>query len=387
MELQLRGADSEAVTHLQRAVDLDSTFTWSRLQLAQGFLNLWEEPRADSIAVELNRKRDRLTPLQRHWLDWLLSLSREDPLSAYRAMRAAADLAPERFSLGVAGSALRVNRPGEAATVLERLDPDSPFNRETEYWGLLTRAYHALGDRRRELLTARAARARYPDRIDVIEFALPALAAEGREREVRALLDTALAFPRPKVDVSSVIADMPGLGLWPGRLMIAAAEEFRAHGFTVGADENFRRAIDWYRSQSQTAETAEMYRFELARALYLARDWSGAEEIFRSLAAADTNNFVYDGFLGTIAARRGDSTTARRILAKFDGVRPQVVRPHAFAGYWQSKISAVLGDEARAMKWLAEAAGPQGRSEMHTDFDFESMWNSRAFLEFVRPKG
>jgi hypothetical protein len=39
------------------------------------------------------------------------------------------------------------------------------------------------------------------------------------------------------------------------------------------------------------------------------------------------------------------------------------------------------------MTTLAETFGPQGRSGAHADFDFERMWKSRAFREFVRPKG
>jgi DNA-binding SARP family transcriptional activator/TolB-like protein len=386
VELQLRGADSDAMSHLRRALDLDSTFSLGELQLAQAHLNNFEEAIADSIAAGLNRKRERLTPLQRHWLDWMLAHGAEDPLSGYRAISAAAALAPERFLPVLAWSAFRVNRPGEAARILEQLGPDSPYNSGTEYWGLLSRSYHALGEHKRELATARAARERYADRIDIIGFELAALAAAGRVGELRALLDTVLAFPRPKVGVSSVIADMPGHGHWPGRLMVPAAAELRTHGYAEAADEVLSRAIEWYRSQSTTGEMAKAHRFELARALYQSRDWSAAEEMFRSLAAADTTDFVSTGFLGTIAARKGDSTTARRILAKFDTLRPTLSRPNAIAGYWQAKISALLGDHAGAMKRLSDAFGPQGRPG-HSDFDFEALWRSRAFRDFKRLKG
>ena len=87
--------------------------------------------------------------------------------------------------------------------------------------------------------------------------------------------------------------------------------------------------------------------------------------MFLELSAADTSIFVYSGFLGTIAARLGDSTTARRIHARFDSLRPTLSRPHAMAGYWQSKISGVLGDTVGAMRSLIETYGPQGRSGMH----------------------
>ena len=174
----------------------------------------------------------------------------------------------------------------------------------------------------------------------------------------------------------------------PGRLMVPTAMELRAHGFSTEADEILRRAIAWYETQTPTAAALETHRKELAKALYLARDWSAAEAVYRSLVAADTtDNFVYTGFLGTIAARQGDSTTARRVLARFDTLRPTFARPNAFAGYWQSKIRMLLGDEAGAMQKLSETYGPQGRNGVHNDFDFESIWRSRQYREFLRPKG
>jgi tetratricopeptide (TPR) repeat protein len=270
--------------------------------------------------------------------------------------------------------------------VLDRA-ADGWLKNDVEYWDLLTFSYHAVNDRTRELATARAARRRFPDRIDVIAFELSALAAEGRVSEVRALLDSAQAFPRAKLGVSGVIADMPGLGLWPARLMISAATEFRAHGFSAEAKETFQRAIDWYETQQPADLPESSYRFELARAYYHAGNLASAQAMFRSLFEADPNAFVYSGFLGTIAARSGDSTTARRIHARFDSLRPTLSRPHAIAGYWQSKISAVLGDTAGAMRSLNEAFGPQGRPGIHGEFDYERIAKSRMFREFVRPKG
>src|SRR6187401_1380865 len=62
------------------------------------------------------------------------------------------------------------------------------------------------------------------------------------------------------------------------------------------------------------------------------------------------------------------STRAFSVLSQHGATLP---RPHAMAGYWQSKISALLGDEEGAMMLLAETFGPQGRSGMHADVDFE----------------
>jgi tetratricopeptide (TPR) repeat protein len=220
----------------------------------------------------------------------MISWKKEDPVGGYQAPESSAELAPDRFLFNVAQWAMQLNRPGEARKMLARLGPDSPYNNNADYWGLLTQAYHALGDHKQELAASREARTRYPDRIDMLSFEVSALAANGQVGAVSALIDTALVFPQPKTEVPGVVVDMPGAGLWPGRLMVTAAREFRAHGFDEAAEENLKRAIKWYTTQPPPHGSVETHRLELARVLYLARDWSAAEAMFRSLAAADPHN-------------------------------------------------------------------------------------------------
>jgi predicted Zn-dependent protease len=170
--------------------------------------------------------------------------------------------------------------------------------------------------------------------------------------------------------------------------MVVAARELRVHGHEDVAMEMVARALAWYRAQPEDGTRKDNRQFEIAEALYLSRDWSGAQKAFRALAEADTSNFILKGYLGTIAARLGDSVTARRTIAAFDMLRSTLPRPHAEAGYWQGKIAAILGDEERAIAWWKDSMGAQGRSGgVHTDFDFERMWHTKAFREFVRPKG
>jgi tetratricopeptide (TPR) repeat protein/TolB-like protein len=386
VDLQLRGADREALEHLRRAVALDSTFTWARLQLAQAHHALFEAIAADSIALALNARREQLRPLQRHWLDWMLALRAEDKLGAYGAISDAAAVAPEVFLFTQADWAFRLNRPREAASLLERLGPDGPFGREVAYWRELSKYYHALGDQHRELNAARQARRRYPDRIDALSSVLAALASRGKVREVNALLDSALAFPRPKPESQGAVVEMWGGGFWPGRLMITAATEFRAHGFESAADETFRRAIAWYGTLEQADVPAETHRFEHARALYLTGQWSRAKEKFEALATADPHNIILDGFLGAIAARVGDTVTARGVLSKFEQERRNLERPHAIAGYWIARINGVLGDDAAAMRGLRECFGPQGHPGVVHEIDLVTLRGSREFREFIRPK-
>jgi len=386
-ELQSRGFDQDAVPHLRRAVALDTTFTWARLQLASAYYNLFEQAAADSIADALNGDRESLNPLQRLWLTWMLTVRTEDKLAGYRAMRAAAELAPERFLFNVAQRAMALNRPHEAIDVLERLGPDSPHaGGPGAYWSLLARSYHAVGDAQRELRVARAARHSNIEPMIALSLQVRALASLGRTTDVQALLDTALTLPMEHGPTPLQL--MVGIARVssPGQLMVSAAKELRAHGHEDDAQTVLARALDWYRAQSVHGVTSEARRFEIASALYLARDWAAADTAFQALAAADTANVIYLGFLGTIAARRNDEATARRIIAKFDSLRPSLPQPRAIAGYWQAKISSILGDERDALLLMSEV-WPQGDSGPHMDFDHERMWSSEEFRRFIRPRG
>jgi DNA-binding SARP family transcriptional activator len=386
VELQARGAHADALEPLRRAIALDSTFVVAQLQLAVAHANTYDNA-ADSIAQALLRKRSSLMPLQRHWLDWLLSLGAEDPVAGYRALQAAAELAPRHFLASLAEWAMKLNRPDEARQLLLQLGIDDTQDLGTEYWKLLTRTYHALGDGTSELAAARRARARYPDRMELLELELIALAAQGRVGEVKAVLDTALSFPQAKTGVPSVVIHMPGLGIWPGRLMVATGIELRAHGHEQPAQDMFDRALAWYQTLDPPDENRQTIRREVATALYSARRWAAAESAFRELLESDPSNYAFLGFTGVLAARQGDVQSAERVITLLDAMRPSLPRPHAIAGYWQAKISAVLGDRDRAMRGLTECFGPQGRSGMHTDFDFEGMSSVPAFKAFIRPKG
>jgi len=373
VELQLRGKARSAVEHLHRAYELDTTFTWARMQEVTAHMNLFESAEADSIANALSLVRERLRPVQRHWLDWMLAIKKGDTPNALRAMREAARLAPDRFLYSVANDASSLNQHREVIAVLEELGPESPYTGPTMgYWYHLTGAHHALGNHRREEATARLARKYLGNRVSALSFQASALAALGQTRELRALIDTLLMLPED--DQMS-----------PGELMVMAAEELRAHGEAAGATEVIARAVAWYRTVVR-ANSAD-HKFELGRALYVSRNWDAADSVFRSLAVANPEDAIILGFLGAIAARRGDRAAAEEVVARLEMMRPTMSRPNEVASYWQGKIAVLLGDDARAMQRMREVCGPQGRAGMHVDFDFERIWKSKVFREFVRPKG
>src|SRR5262249_13781914 len=128
VELQRLYDQTKAVKHYRRAIEIDTSFAWARLELAMALKDLFQNEAADSIADVLNQTRDKSTPLLCHWLDWMQAMRAEDYVRAYRVMQRAAALAPERFRFSVAEAAVRINRPNEAIAALDSLGTNSPYN-------------------------------------------------------------------------------------------------------------------------------------------------------------------------------------------------------------------------------------------------------------------
>jgi hypothetical protein len=77
MELRLSNRPTEALPHFERASAVDTTFTWALLEAATTHMTAGDRGGADSIVALMQRMHDRLTPVERHWLDWMDALKDE----------------------------------------------------------------------------------------------------------------------------------------------------------------------------------------------------------------------------------------------------------------------------------------------------------------------
>jgi hypothetical protein len=288
-------------------------------------------------------------------------------------MQAANKLAPGAFTYSAANSARFLYRPRESVTLLEDISPDSPCNNVTTQRFMLAESYHQLRDHVRELEVARLAR-QHADGLETLRLELRARVALRQTSAVTALLDTALSYPRTENES-------------PGRLMLLASEEFRAHGALEASTVVLDRAITWYRSRPADEVTLETDLFPLAEALYVAGGWDEADSLFRRIAAEEPRHWSeVQGFLGASAVRRGDHAGAQRILATLDHLRRSGERPVSEVFYAEARIKTLLGDREGAVSLLRDWIGGQG-FDLHTAIDFESLRDYPPFREFVRPKG
>ena len=362
-----------AIGHFERAAEIDSMFMPARLRIAVAYGNQGQYARADSICRLINRHRERLSPYMRIYLDWYRANLRGNNAEAYRFAREAGEMAPNDWVVNyiIGLEAIKVNRPGETVEVYSRIDY-VPTNHVVGSWriGYLCEAHHMMGDYERELLESRRGQEYYPDLLSLRVDEVRALSALGRIEEVKKVIDECLSISSSSSSWS------------PGTVMRTAAAELRAHSHKEEAKAIAERAVSWYQSRG----TGD-YRYSLARSLYLTERWQEAETIFEALSAEEPDNIDYIGFLGTLAARRGNRERALQISEELK----RIERPYLFGNhtYWRACIAALLGEREQAVALLRESLAQGGNygAYLHNDVDLEPLRDYRPFQELIRPKG
>jgi len=352
----------EALPYFYRAVELDSAFLAPRFYLFMAHANLGELALADSHARVLESRRMRLSQLQRDMLDWLTARRRGDQMAALVAAR-------RRGGVNAGVQAVVVNRPHEAVRVLKAIDLEPYFFP----WLALMEAYHLLGDYRSELDEARRGREAYPSRLRMVDSELRALAALGRIAELRRRLEEAALLPGEDQ-------------LTVGEVMTNVVAELRTHGHREAAVEVAGRALAWWQLRPPEEAALPASQLGLAVALYQAERWEEATSILRRLSEEAAGPLDVDGYLGTLAARRGDRTAALAISNRLEGRTARDL----FAGYLyrQARIAAQLGDRDRAISLLREALarGMPFGVWFHRDIDLEPLHGFPPFEEFLKPR-
>jgi TolB-like protein len=364
------------LAHLQRAHALDTAYVRPVLLMANTYANMGRWDAADSLLRQLQRAPDRLTPFEAATADVLRTWVASDLRAAYAAARRAAALEPGgAMTMQVALEAIRLNRPGEALTVLRTLDPDRGVVRDAPfYWTYLADAHHALARHDDELAAVRAARARFPQHDGyLLLFEARALAALGRPAEALVQVDARLALP-------------PGRGFGLPTQLLHTSAELARHGHPDAARATAARLLAWMDARGPGAFDAR--RWELFRArtlLALGRDREAAARL-AALVAADSTVDDPLFYLGVAAARLGDRTTAARMSARLAALPG---RDSMYFDYARAAIAAQLGDRAAALALLRQAfvrglAVANGR--LHADPPFDPLRGDPAFEALVRPK-
>jgi serine/threonine protein kinase/tetratricopeptide (TPR) repeat protein len=366
----------QAIEHFSRAVALDPGFAQPRLMSVWAYINLGEYAKADALIQEVDELSDKLVPYDSYTLEKNKAWVRGDYYGMYRAQAQIVQLAPsilyEKNDLGEI--AVWINRPQEAVDLLLQVDPEGPgLKGWFPYWNFLTMAHHMLGDHKQELKAAQRGRRQYPDQLWTLIFEIRALAALGKIKEVNERLDECLNFPLERFPDPHVV-------------MYWARGTLRAHGYKEASFQVNDRAIKWLKNRPKEEAETERHHGRLATALSFAEKWEEAQVQCEEFQKEYPDNIISLGFLGALAARRGDRDEALRIAGLLENEkRPYLFGLHTF---WRARIAALLGEKERAVRLLREAHA-QGVKffNFHHDMDLEPLHDYPPFEEFMKPKG
>jgi len=381
----------EEIAQYRRAYELDPDFAFARIMAVWTNININDVNGAGHELSVLEEQLDRLTVyeqvyvrFQRSFLEWGFS---DSVIALRRMMELAPQMPWQQLELG--WIALWLNRPREAIEALEpMIDVYDPAYGEVAWWHLLniTVAHHMLGDYERELESAELGFKLFPGVADFFYARARALAALGSTEAVDEVINDFLR-----------IQTRGGSAGW---LMSATAMELRAHGHRELADEKAVRSVTWYENHpSVISEEGGTINFEMrmlgfseekgsfANALWMVGRWRDLEDLIVQLIDTEPNPHRLVGWLGVVAAIRGDKTEAMRIS---DGLPVgDSPRASAWGSYWQAAIAAHLGEKDRAVELLAEAFStgfPYG-TLFHNSMEFEPLWGYPPFQELIEPKG
>ena len=288
-------------------------------------------------------------------------------------MREVAKIAPGPFYAYEWGlDALSVNHPKEAIEAFKMADQEQAW---LFYWGNFAGSYHLLGEYKKELEIAKQARKRFPTSFGPLQYEVRALAALGKIGEIKKLIEESLTLTKPGRATGT-----------PGGTMRIAGEELRAHGYADATMTIFDQAVQWYRSRP-AEEMDSLLRRAYGLTMYDSRRWEEAKSIFEELAKKSPDNIGYQGYLGFIAARQGDREKALKVSEWLKNLK----MPYLFGSHTYNRacIAAILGEKEQAIALLKESflQGYSYTIDLHTDVDFESLWDYPPFKELLKPKG
>jgi serine/threonine protein kinase/tetratricopeptide (TPR) repeat protein len=378
----------KAIVSLQRATKLDPNFKEPLWLEAMAYWGQGQPAKAQELIAEIQKVRESLPAFGRYWCDMAQAHLRGDYEGAHSAAGQIAALSPAKFvegSVNKAMYALSMNHPQEVVDSLSKIDLFDKRLGEKGEWEVraliesqLMTAYHMLGNHKQELEVARRCRKAYPLPLIFLTFEARALSALGRVKDLQKLIEESKTLP-------------PQTGYSPGSIMFEGGRELRAHGHKGAAIQILDQAVQWFESLPQAEKAIAANRLDLARTFYTLDKWDEAETLFEGLhkESPDDNllGVAYYGYLGSIAARKGNREEALKISQKMkDNKTPYLLGDPT---YRMARIAALLGDKEGAVYLLREAI-KQGYDYTDLYFypqDLESLQDYPPYQQLMKPKG
>jgi len=339
-----------AIRHLERAVELDPNFTSAHFRLAAAYRNGRRQADAAHVLARVEERRPVLTEFERLWLDYFLARQENRRRDGLALLRRIEDIVPDDPVVQhlIGHNAFALNRPREAVAATSAVIGGKGFetlgHNPLMVWSFVRCAIsnHILGNHEEALRTARTGLGVFPTHHDL-------LVAEARALIV---LGDVMSF-------EEVVAEMlfTPTGLTPANLLIEAAATARAHGRPDQARNLARRALTVLDDRADPTE-AFVEGWLRAQALVLADELDRAQAVLETVRSMEDEGTAFqslgvDGWLGAVAARRGDLETAHAIDSSLAGLEGR--RPRGWPAHYRAAIAAWLGHRDQAMELLSQS--------------------------------
>jgi serine/threonine-protein kinase len=364
----------EALQHYRRAIALDSAYTgaWTGAAMAAALQRDCEP--VESTAERFRRLAVVLPPADESQLEIALAYCSRDFEGALHATRKAVQVVPRSVAVRALGAVMATEllRPKEALAFLKPLDLEHrpvtsrPVAFARSWVGL---ALHLDGNFAEQLRLALSS-------------------GEGRPsvHEVGALAGLGRAPEAERVALSALPPAYSEEGSWSLQLVVCAALELRAHGYSDAGQRVLDRAAAWLGPVAVTSAATpdnSPCMWSHFNASYYAGRWEEARQAYQHRLAEDSTDAKAHAALGALAARRHDQREVERMTAWLASRS----NPGAFQA--RARIAALLGNKEEAVQLLRESfdRGLEGKMFLHLDPDFESLLDFPPYRELIRPKG
>lgn len=377
MDLALAYRGAEAVERYREAYRLDTSFVAPLIWMADAAESYGELRAADSVLREADRRRDRLSPLDRAMLDFNMADLRGDRAGALAAARTMGQLAPGSeadFLLGM--EALRAQRPREALAAFRRVVPDRGFLKGWDgYWGWPMQAWLLAGEPDSALAAARDGVRHHPSSRQALLHVILVRAASGDTAALWPLFAQADALP-------------PGDGGLPTpRIIRAAAAQLAGYGFAAEARATALRGLPLLDANDRS-EDGDANRLTLVEFYYLLGRYREARPIIEQMARRHPDEMKWTGLKALVAARLGDSATALAIDRALAGDRSTA--GYGLRAFWRARIHAALGHREQMLgllgATLASSGGDLDPSAIRIAADFIPFHADPAYQALMRPR-
>jgi tetratricopeptide (TPR) repeat protein len=367
---------ANAFAHFEKALDLDPEFMNPRLAMGIGYTNQGQYEQAAFHLDKINEKRETHTPWERDYLDWALANLEGNQAQQMHFLRRLERQSPHdsivNYLIGLV--AIEQNRPQVTIETYKKFNlPEQRQNFVSSSWwfGNWARAYHMLGQYKKELKIARRAQELFPDFLTLKSYEVRALAAMGKMGEIERIIEESKTIT-------------PRYGSLTG-LLYDAAVELRARGYLEESQDYAHKTNEIYRSQLSETES-ETIRFYLARALIYAGQLEESKALFDSLILANPPDIQYKRILGILEAMMGHREAALQIYRELEGFTGPYL--HGEHTYGMACISAWLGEKDQAIELLKKSfANGWGYGDyLLWDISLEPLRECNSFQELIKPK-